>query len=93
MEKPDEFVQALGKEAVEQLAEIRAYRIYQGENPDYARRAKMAIGVVGAYVRLRATLANERSNDLIERRLLGPRGGDALALPAGPELQTPNAPQ
>lgn len=65
-----QFVEALESEATEQLAAIREFRTYQGNNPDYGKRAKMAIGVIGAYVRLRATMANEKSNDLIERRIL-----------------------
>jgi len=66
-----DFVEALESEATDQLAEIRRYRTYQGDNPDYARRAKMAIGVIGAYVRLRATMANEQTNKLVELRLAG----------------------
>lgn len=65
------FVSALEAEAKEQLGEIQAARVYQGANPDYNRRAKLAIGVIGAYVRLRATMANERSNELIAARILG----------------------
>lgn len=61
--------QALQVEAVEQLAAIRAYRTYKGSDLDYARRAKVAISMIGAYVRLRATIANERSNELIAQRL------------------------
>lgn len=64
------LVDALEEEAVEQLDVIRAYRTYQGTNPDYKHRAKTAIGVIGAYVRLRATIENGRTNDLVERRLL-----------------------
>lgn len=65
------FVDALEAEATEQLSAIREFRTYQGNNPDYGKRAKLAIGVIGAYVRLRATMANEKSNELIERKLLG----------------------
>jgi hypothetical protein len=65
------FVDALEAEAVEQLGAIREFRAYQGSNPEYTKRAKMAVGVIGAYVRLRATMANERSNELIARRLDG----------------------
>ena len=67
----NKFLQGLEDEAFEQLAEIKAARVYKGSNPDYRARAKTAIGVIGAYVRLRATLANEKSNELIEQRLLG----------------------
>lgn len=65
------FIEELEGEATEQLQSIREARTYQGSNPEYRQRAKIAIGVIGAYVRLRATLANEKSNELIERRLLG----------------------
>ncbi len=65
-----EFVEALGEEAKEQLAEIRALRTYQGDNPKYGLRAKTALGIIGAYVRLRATMANEHTNRLVEMRLL-----------------------
>lgn len=71
MTETNGFVAALEAEATQQLSEIRAYRTYQGNNPEYGKRAKMAIGVIGAYVRLRATIANEKTNELVERRLLG----------------------
>lgn len=70
----NDFVKRLEEEAVEQLSEIRTYRLTRADLGDGRARAKMAIGVIGAYVRLRATLANERSNDLIELRLLGSSG-------------------
>jgi hypothetical protein len=73
-DKASKFVEALESEATEQLDAVREYRVYKGNNQDYAKRAKLAIGVIGAYVRLRATMANERSNDLIERRLLSGDG-------------------
>jgi hypothetical protein len=63
------FVEMLESEAKGQLAEVQAYRAYRGNNGDYAKRAKLAIGVIGAYVRLRATMANERSNELIAMRI------------------------
>lgn len=74
-----DFVKDLEEEAREQLVAIREYRIYQGANPEYKGKAKMAIGVIGAYVRLRATMANERSNELITMRMMGlpPVGTDA----------------
>ena len=50
------FIEALEEEAIEQLGEIRAARLYQGTNPEYRIKAKTAIGVIGSYVRLRATM-------------------------------------
>lgn len=63
------LVEALEEEARAQLSEIRAFRTYRGSDPDYRQRAKLAIGVIGSYVRLRATMANDRSNELIALRL------------------------
>lgn len=75
------FIQALEDEAYEQLAAIREARIYSGSNPDFRLRAKQALGVIGGYVRLRATMANERSNELMTMRILG--SGAAKALSSG----------
>lgn len=72
--KETTFVKALEAEAIEQLSLIREYRNYEGNNPDYKNRAKAALGVIGAYVRLRATMANEHSNELIAQRMLGGYG-------------------
>lgn len=66
-----EFIKSLESEAQEQLDEVRKERVYKGSNPDYHKRAKIALGVIGAYVRLRATIANEHTNRLVEMRLLG----------------------
>lgn len=87
MAQQNEFVVALEAEAKDQLQAIREFRTYQGSNPEYHKRAKMAIGVIGNYVRLRATMANERSNDLIAMRMLGERPE-----PQG-ELEMPKARQ
>ena len=79
----DGFLDGLANEATEQLESIRSYRTYQGTDPDRWKRAKLAIGVIGAYVRLRATTANERSNDLIERRLGFAEGADDRQITSG----------
>lgn len=60
-----DFMKDLEAEATEQLNEIRAYRT-KGASKE---RAKVALGVIGNYVRFRATLANERTNDLVARRM------------------------
>lgn len=76
------FIDNLEAEASEQLDVVRAARVYQGSNPDYKAKAKIAIGIIGAYVRLRATIANERSNALIEQRLLRELPDTPKRLPA-----------
>lgn len=63
------FIDALEMEAREQLTVLKETRVANSVTPDSARRTKLAIGVIGAYVRLRATLANERTNELVARRL------------------------
>jgi hypothetical protein len=66
------FIKLLEEEATQQLEAIRGYRTSTTQDaalPDLRNRAKTALGVIGAYVRLRATMANEKSNELIERRL------------------------
>lgn len=79
------FLNALESEALEQLAELRKYRTYQGvNNSDYAKRAKVALGVIGSYVRLRGTIANEQTNELVRVRLMGELDEKApKALPRG----------
>lgn len=63
------LLESIETEALEQIAEIRKFRTYQGQNPEYKHRAKVAIGLIGACVRLRATMANEETNRLVARRL------------------------
>lgn len=79
-----DFVDMLAEEAKEQLAEVRKERAYQGNNPDYHKRAKIALGIIGSYVRLRATMANEQTNRLVEMRMLGETPDPALAGRMGP---------
>jgi pantothenate kinase type III len=64
------FVEALETEATEQLESIRQYRLHAGSDRERSTRAKLALGVVGAYVGLRRTIANERTNALVEKKLL-----------------------
>jgi hypothetical protein len=49
---------------------IRENRTSGTNNPEAKVAAKGALGLIHAYVRLRATLANEKTNELVERRLL-----------------------
>jgi hypothetical protein len=62
---------ALEEEAVEQLKEIKALREHRSERTfkEYMQRAKVACVVMGSYVKLRGTLANEETNRLVAQRL------------------------
>ncbi len=72
----DRLVDAIVPEAVEWVAQLRAYRTYQGKDPEYFRKARIGLGVVSTAVRLCATRENARTNDLIAQRLLdGPDAG------------------
>lgn len=73
----------LESEAVEQLAEIRALRVHRSKTTfdEYMKRAKIACVVMGSYVRLRATMANEETNRLVGKRL-------ELEAPAEPKKLT-----
>lgn len=68
-ERIDALAEAVIPEAIEWVKELRAYRIYQGKDPDYFRKARIGIGVVGGAIRLCATAENARSNDLIQARM------------------------
>ena len=65
------LIEALEDETVEQLEEIRAFRTNRSASTFETsfKRAKVSMGVLGAYVRLRATIANEETNRLVSLRL------------------------
>lgn len=65
---PD-FVDELEKEAREELKALRACRTEPGDATERRFRVRTALGMIGHYVRLRATIANERTNDLVAMRL------------------------
>jgi len=72
MSKParlETLADAIVPEAIEWVGELRKYRTYQGKDPEYFRKARIGLGIVGAGVRILATIENNRSNDLIARRL------------------------
>lgn len=73
-ERLEALAAAVIPEAIEWVAELRKYRTYQGKDPEYFRKARIGLGVVGSGVRLCATIENSRSNDLVQERLR--LGGD-----------------
>ncbi len=88
MSKPERLetlANAIVPEAIEWIAELKKYRTYQGTDPEYFRKARIGLGVVGAGVRILATIENNRSNDLIARRLAleAPTNPPAKLLSAG----------
>lgn len=70
-ERLEALASAVIPEAIDWVKELRAYRVYQGKDPDYFKRARIGLGVVGSAVRLCATAENARTNDMVETRVLG----------------------
>lgn len=48
---------------------IRAYLAYQGENPQYAQKAKAAIAIPSALAKLRSSETNRMQVELIAERI------------------------
>lgn len=65
------LIDALETEATEQLKEIQKLReTHNAETfKEYMQRAKVACVVIGSYVKLRGTQANEETNRLVAKRL------------------------
>lgn len=52
------------------IGAIKAYLAYQGENPQFRDRARIAVGLVGAFARVRASETNRMQVELISERLV-----------------------
>lgn len=78
------LLEALETESVSQLDEVRSFRTARGKRTfdEYQKRAKVALGIIGGYIRLRATLANEETNRLVAMRV---EGSGPRLLPAVPK--------
>ena len=64
----EELADAIEDVALQGLKAMRAYLAYQGTNGDYLKKAKIGAAALGAYTRLRATMANERALVLMTER-------------------------
>ena len=81
-ERLESLANAVIPEAVAWVDELKAYRLYQGKDQDYFKKARVGLGVVSGAVRLCATIENSRTNDMVEKRALGLADG----LPVQPQL-------
>jgi hypothetical protein len=54
----DDFLEQAEQLAVESMSAMKAFLKYQGDNPTYYHRAKVAAAGLTNYVRLRATETN-----------------------------------
>lgn len=73
-ERMDDF-EGLAFEAIKQ---VRAFFTYEGNEPRYFQKARLAIGAIGAYGRLRASETNRMAIEAMSSRQLG--AGDRKAL-------------
>lgn len=77
----DRVFERLEDAALGALDDYMAYRAYQGDNPNYYKRARIGIPVLSTYGRVRGTRANERQLGLLERRFAS---GSVIEESAGP---------
>lgn len=52
------------------IGAIKAYLTYQGENAQYRDRAKIAVGIVSAFARVRASETNRMQVELMSERIV-----------------------
>lgn len=64
----DEFVEESESLAMESMKAMRAFLTYQGDNPSYYHKAKVAAVGLTNYVRLRATENNRMMVELTAQR-------------------------
>jgi hypothetical protein len=79
------LAEAVVPEAVAWVDELRRYRVYQGKDLDYFRKARVGVGVISNAVRLCATVENSRTNDAIERRMAASPARNRRQLTEGDE--------
>ena len=66
----DQFPDELETEAREWIAELKAYRAYQGSDRRYADKAKGGMSVISTVGRLRASEASRMAIELATERVL-----------------------
>lgn len=64
--------------AVEAIKQVRAFFAYQGNEPRYFQKARLGIGAIGAYGRLRASETNRMAIEAMSSRQLAAADRKAL---------------
>lgn len=54
--------------AIESVKQLRAYFKYEGTNPIFFNKARLASGAISAYARIRASETNRMAVELASRR-------------------------
>lgn len=57
--------------AIEGAKRLKAYLVYEGDQPRYKDKAKVGAAAVGAYARIRASETNRMAVELAAQRMLG----------------------
>ena len=65
----DERLLALEDATMDSVKQLRAFFKYEGDNPNYFRKARIAAGMIGAYARLRASETNRMAVEAALGRL------------------------
>lgn len=60
----------LEETAVVSAKAIRAYLVYQGENPTYERKARVAAAAISSFARTRASETNRMGIELMTHKLM-----------------------
>lgn len=67
-EVSDQTIEQFEEAALEGLKKLREFFKYEGDNPRYFQRAKVAASTIAAYTRLRASESNRLAVELMAER-------------------------
>ena len=68
----DSRLDAFEELATDSIKQVRAFFAYQGDNASYFQKARLAIGAISAYSRIRATETNRMAVELAAASRLSP---------------------
>lgn len=77
----DDTIEQFEEVALEGLKKLREYFKYEGSDPRYLQKAKVAATAVAAYTRVRASESNRMAVELMAEK----QGSERPALPVGPK--------
>lgn len=79
----DKRMDELEDVAMESAKQLRAFFAYQGTNPQYFQKARLACGMIGAYARLRASETNRMAVEVTVGKIGGGSAPLLLAAAGG----------
>jgi hypothetical protein len=69
MSQLDTAIESLGEVVPDAVTHLKAFLTYQGDNPKYYQKAKVAGTIVGAYVKAEATKTNRMAVEQASQRM------------------------